>query len=65
MLSSLLKTLVIIVLFVTSKITKKQISNKATLEHGGTLKSVPDCYKNQEMCNKAVGYYPHALEFVF
>ena len=37
---------------------------KAILENGGTLKSVPDCYKNQEMSNKAVDNYPHALEFV-
>ena len=28
--------------------------DKATLENGRTLKSVPDCYKNQEKCNKAV-----------
>ena len=26
---------------------------KAILENGGTLKSVPDCYKNQEICHKA------------
>ena len=38
--------------------------DKAILENGGTLKSVPDGYKNQEMCNKAVDNYPHALEFV-
>ena len=25
---------------------------------------VPDYYKNQEICNKAVDNYPHALEFV-
>ena len=37
---------------------------KTILENGGTLKSVPDCYKNQEMCNKAVDNHPHALEFV-
>ena len=36
--------------------------DKAVLENGGALKSVPDCYKNQEMCNKAVDNYPHALE---
>ena len=36
--------------------------DKAILENGGTLKSVPDCYKNQEMCNKAANNYPHALE---
>ena len=34
------------------------------LENGGTLKSVLDCYKNHNMCNKAVDNYPHALEFV-
>ena len=37
---------------------------KAILENNGTLKSVPDYNKNQEMCNKAVDNYPHALEFV-
>ena len=31
--------------------------DKAILENGGTLKFVPDCYKNQEMCNKAVDNY--------
>ena len=29
-----------------------------------TLKSVLDCYKNQELCKKAVDIYPHALELV-
>ena len=38
--------------------------DKAILENVGTLKSVPDCYKNQEICNKVVGNYTHALEFV-
>ena len=37
---------------------------KAIVEKGATLKSVPDCYKNQEMWNKAVDNYPHTLEFV-
>ena len=37
--------------------------DKAILENSETLISVPDRYKNQEMCNKA-DYYPHALEFV-
>ena len=37
--------------------------DKAIVENGGTLKFVPDCYKNQEMCNKAVDNYPHALEY--
>ena len=26
--------------------------------------NVPDCYKNQETCNRAVDKYPHALEFI-
>ena len=34
------------------------------LENGGTLKSVPDCYKNQKMCNQTIDNYHHALEFV-
>ena len=38
--------------------------DKAFLEKGVTLKSVPDCYKNHEMCNKAVDNCPHALWFV-
>ena len=38
--------------------------DKAILENGGTLKSVPECYKNHGMCNKTVDKYPHALEFV-
>ena len=35
--------------------------DEAILENGGTSKSVPYCYKNQEMCNKAVRSYLHAL----
>ena len=38
--------------------------DKATLKNSGTLKSVPDCYKNQQMCNKAVDNYLHSLKFV-
>ena len=34
------------------------------LENGGTLKPVPGCYKNQQICNKVVDNYPYALEFV-
>ena len=33
--------------------------------NGGTLKSVRDCYKKIKKCIiKAVGNYPHAIEFV-
>ena len=38
--------------------------DEAILENGGTLNSVPNCYKNQEMCNKAIDHYPHTLPFV-
>ena len=38
--------------------------HKAILENGGTLKSVPDCYNNQEIFKNAVDNYPHVLEFV-
>ena len=38
--------------------------DKAILENDGTWSSVPDCCKNQKMCNKAADNYPHALEFV-
>ena len=37
--------------------------DKTILENGGTLKSVPDCYKNQEMCNEAVDNYSHVLNW--
>ena len=26
--------------------------------------SVPDCYKNQQVCDKAADNYPHALKFI-
>ena len=39
--------------------------DQTILENGGTLKSVPDCHKNQKMCNKAVYNYHHALAFFF
>ena len=38
--------------------------DKAILENDGILKSVSECYKNQEMCYKVVDNYPRALEFV-
>ena len=33
-------------------------------KNGVTLKFVPDCYRYQDMCNKAVDNYPHALQFL-
>ena len=40
------------------------MSDKIILENDGTLESVPDCYKNQEMYHKAVDNYLHVLQFV-
>ena len=42
----------------------QQIYDKATLENGGTLESIPDYYKNQKMCDKGIYNNPHALKFV-
>ena len=38
--------------------------NKTILEKDRTLESVLDCCKNHHMCDKALGNYPHALQFV-
>ena len=35
------------------------------LENGGTLKSVPDSYKNKQMCSKAFDNSARISEFVF
>ena len=35
---------------------------KAILENGGTLKSVPDYLKDEEMCDKTAINYPNTLE---
>ena len=40
------------------------MSDKAIPENGEASKYVPDCYKDQEMCNKAVDNYFHALKFI-
>ena len=34
------------------------------IENGEMLKFIPDCYKNQKLCDKAVDNYAHALEYV-
>ena len=38
--------------------------DKAILENDGTLESVPNYYKNQEMYHKAVDNYLHVLQCV-
>ena len=36
--------------------------HQAILKNGGTLESVSDRYKNQQMCYKAVGNYLYVLK---
>ena len=43
--------------YVLDQYKTQQMCDKSILENGGTLKSIPNCYKNHEMCNN----YPHAL----
>ena len=38
--------------------------DKATLENGRMSEYVPHSCKTQEMCNKAIDNYAHALKFV-
>ena len=38
--------------------------DNAILEKRGTLKCVPDCYKNKKMCKKAGDSFAHALDLV-
>ena len=42
----------------------KKCVKKTILKNAGTLKSVSDCYKNQEMCNKVVNTYSFTIQFV-
>ena len=50
--------------YVPDQYKTQQMCNKTILENGGTSESVSNCYKNQEIWNKAVDNYPHALEFL-
>ena len=51
-----------LLMYVPDRYKTQEMHGKTILENGGTLKSVRDCYKNQEICNKAVDNY--LLEFV-
>ena len=43
--------------YVSGQNKTQQMCDRAILENGGTLESVPDCYKNQEVRNKTVDNY--------
>ena len=38
--------------------------DKAILENGGTLESVPDLYENKRICDEAVDTYRSTIQFV-
>ena len=40
--------------YVPDQCKTQQMCDKTILENGGILKSVLECYKNQDMCNRAV-----------
>ena len=40
--------------FFLNTIRLKKVCDKAVDTHPATIKYVPECYKTQEMCNKAV-----------
>ena len=50
--------------YVLDQFNTQKMWDKAILEIGGTSESVPNCYKIQEICNKAADKYPHALNLV-
>ena len=56
------KKLLFVIRYVLNQCYKMR--DKVILENTGTLKSVPDCYKNKIMFYKAVDNYAHALDFV-
>ena len=52
------KKLLYLLRYVPDHHKTQQMCDKAILENGVTLKSDPDCNKNQEMRNKVVDNYP-------
>ena len=42
----------------------QEICNNVNLKNGGILRITPHCYKNQNICYKAVDDYYSALEYV-
>ena len=56
------KKLAFIVRYVLDWNNTQEMCNIVILEYDRTF--IPDCYKDQKVCNKAVDNYPHTLEFV-
>ena len=55
------KKLLFVIRYVRDQYKTQEIYDKVIAENGGMLKFVPDCYINEQLCNKAVGSYTYAL----
>ena len=55
------KKLPIVIMYIPDRNKTQEMFDKVILENG---KIIPDCYKNQKMCNKAVDTYLYARLFV-
>ena len=42
----------------------QQMCGKGVQENSGRLESAPDCCENQQICDKVVNNFNHALKFV-
>ena len=52
----------IIITHVPDQSKSQAICDNSILENGTVLKSLPNCYKNQNVCNKAADNYANALK---
>ena len=57
------KKILFIITYVPDPYKTQQKCNKAILENAGTLESILDWKKTQEMCDKVVDIYAHASHF--
>ena len=55
--------LLVVITYVPDPCKTPDTYHKSIIENDGTLKSVPDYFKNKKMYNKAVDSYAHVLEF--
>ena len=58
------KRLLLVIKYVPDGYKTQEIYDKVILENGVALMFVSNCYKNQQICNKAVDGYDHVLEFM-
>ena len=52
-----------VIRYLVDQYKTQQICNKFVRGNGVTIESVPNCYNNNQICNKAVDNYPNALKF--